>query len=325
MSPGAASASRRYCAAACIGQFDLISLTAVSIRPLRLELETPGQRSQPTPSADYAVNSHSPIPGNTRGRLLEAAELLFIKHGYEGMSLRQITSQAQVNLAAVNYHFGGKEALVQELLSGRLDRLNQERLHLLSICEARYGEAAMNAPAVFGVLFVPAVRISREESGGMAFMRVLGRVYSDPSPFIRDYLHEHYQPIYERFFEAFARSLPHLSRNELGMRLHFALKALAGVLASEDMDELICALCMGEPVSDALMLARLIAFVSPMLTAPFDNREQIQQVEQVMRVAADAAQAADAKIRADQAERDDPGGRKPRGILPPWAEKVVGA
>lgn len=267
------------------------------------------------------MNSHSPIPGNTRGRLLEAAELLFVKHGYEGMSLRQITSHAKVNLAAVNYHFGSKEALVQELLSARLDRLNQERLALLSLCEARYGENAMDASAVFGVLFVPAVRLSRDRTGGMGFMRLLGRVYSDPSQFIRDYLHEHYQPIYERFFEAFARALPHLSRNELGMRLHFALKALSGVLASEDMDELISALCMGEPVSDSLMLARLIAFVSPMLTVPFDNREHIRGVEQIMAMAAAAAQAADSKIQADGEASSS---RKPRGILPLWAEKVVG-
>lgn len=274
------------------------------------------------------MNSQSPnsnagsAPGNTRARLLEAAERLFIQHGYEAMSLRQITSQAQVNLAAVNYHFGSKEALVQELLSARLDRLNQERLQLLSICEARYGEGAMDVSAVFSVLFVPTVRLSRDSAGGVAFMRLLGRVYSDPSPFIRDYLHEHYQPIYERFFEAFARALPHLSRNELGMRLHFALKALSGVLASENMDELISALCMGEPVSDSLMLKRLIAFVSPMLTASFDHQEQPAGVDEIMGMASDAAQAADAQMHTDG---DASTSRKARGILPLWAEKVVEA
>jgi hypothetical protein len=179
----------------------------------------------------------------------------------------------------------------------------------------------MDASAVFGVLFVPAVRLSRDSAGGIAFMRLLGRVYSDPSQFIRDYLHEHYQPIYERFFEAFARALPHLSRNELGMRLHFALKALAGVLASEDMDELIAAMCMGEPASDSLMLARLIGFISPMLTSRFDNGEQIRGVEQVMAMATVAAQATDSKIQTDG---DSHALRKPRGILPLWAEKVVG-
>ncbi|MCA3844458.1 MAG: helix-turn-helix transcriptional regulator, partial [Burkholderia sp.] len=49
--------------------------------------------------------------GGTKARILDAAEDLFIEHGFEAMSMRQITSRAAVNLAAVNYHFGSKEAL----------------------------------------------------------------------------------------------------------------------------------------------------------------------------------------------------------------------
>jgi len=267
------------------------------------------------------VNNPRANSSDTRRRLLEAAEALFIRHGYEGMLLRQITSEAKVNLAAVNYHFGSKEALVQELLSSRLDRLNAERLQLLSLCEERFGAATLDAPTVLGILFVPAVRLSRDSAGGISFMRLLGRVYSDPSPFVRGFLYEHYQPIYERFFEAFARALPHQSRNELGTRLHFALKALSGVLAGENMDELIAAICVGEAVSDSLMLGRLVAFVSPLLTTPFDNLAQVRQVEQVMGLAPAAAQAADATLQADG---EPAAGRKPRGILPLWAEKVVG-
>ncbi|WP_323135395.1 helix-turn-helix domain-containing protein, partial [Dyella silvatica] len=107
--------------------------------------------------------------GNTRARLLEAAESLFIERGYEAMSLRQITSRADANLAAVNYHFGSKEFLMQELLSKRLDRLNQERLQLLSVCEQQ-GEGVLDASAVLSVLFVPALRLSRDAAGGPAFM-----------------------------------------------------------------------------------------------------------------------------------------------------------
>ncbi|WP_242112457.1 TetR/AcrR family transcriptional regulator [Luteimonas aquatica] len=267
------------------------------------------------------MNSQHPNPGNTRTRLLEAAEALFIEHGYEGMSLRQITGYAEVNLAAVNYHFGSKEALVQELLSAHLDRLNQERLQLLSLCEAQRGDRPMDASAVLSVLFVPAVRLSRESKGGVALMRLLGRVYSDPSPFIRDYLHDHYQFIYGRFFEAFARALPHLSRNELGMRLHFCLKALSGVLAGANMDELISAMCMGEPVNDSQMLARLISFISPMLTTSFESGEQVRDIERVMGMAGAAARSVDERALGED-KASEP--RKPQGILPPWAAKVVG-
>ena len=64
---------------------------------------------------------------DTRERILDAGERLFMAHGYEGTSMRQITSEACVNLAAVNYHFGSKESLMQEVFRRRLDWLRSSR------------------------------------------------------------------------------------------------------------------------------------------------------------------------------------------------------
>lgn len=222
-------------------------------------------------------NSH----GDTRKRLLEATEWLFIECGYEAMSLRQVTARAGANLAAVNYHFGSKEALMQEVLSLRLDRLNRERLQLLSTGE-REQPFAMDAAAVLAMLFIPAFRLSHGDASGPAFMRLLGRVYSDPSPFIRSYLEVHYRPISGRFFEAFSRALPALPRRELGLRLHFALKALSGMLAGEDMQELIASLSQGEKFNDTELLARLVSLLAPILTAPFGKPEQTETIERVL-------------------------------------------
>ena len=52
------------------------------------------------------------VPADTKTRILDAAETLFVTGGYESMSMRQITASANVNLAAVNYHFGSKDALI---------------------------------------------------------------------------------------------------------------------------------------------------------------------------------------------------------------------
>ena len=62
--------------------------------------------------------------GTTKERILGAAEVLFAQHGFDGASLRQLTAAAKVNLAAVNYHFGSKEKLVEEVFRRRLDALN---------------------------------------------------------------------------------------------------------------------------------------------------------------------------------------------------------
>jgi len=267
--------------------------------------------------SQYATNGNA----NTRERLLQAAELLFIEHGYEAMSLRQITRRAGANLAAVNYHFGSKELLMHELLARRLDRLNRERLQLLACCE-QDGEP-LEATAVLSVLFVPALRLSRPPAGDPGFMRLLGRVYSDASPFIHGYLQQHYRPIYERFFEAFSRALPECPRNELSMRLRFCLQSLSGLLAGESMSELIAALSMGLDIDDAALLARLIALIGPMLTAPFGTPEQISAVGRVVRQA-DAAAAT-----VDQAERrtDSPFGGTSKRLTPgnePWGTETQG-
>src|SRR2546428_8080139 len=63
----------------------------------------------------------------TRTRILDAAEELFMQHGFEGASMRMLTAKAGVNLAAVNYHFGSKHALIQAVFRRRLDPMNLAR------------------------------------------------------------------------------------------------------------------------------------------------------------------------------------------------------
>src|SRR5215213_4334584 len=64
----------------------------------------------------------------TRTRILDAAEELFMLHGFEGTSMRVLTAAAGVNLAAVNYHFGSKDALIEALFRRRLDPMNGARV-----------------------------------------------------------------------------------------------------------------------------------------------------------------------------------------------------
>src|SRR5688572_20090882 len=72
----------------------------------------------------------------TRTRILDAAEELFMQHGFEGTSMRQLTARAGVNLAAVNYHFGSKDALIEAVFKRRLDPMNAERVAALDELEA---------------------------------------------------------------------------------------------------------------------------------------------------------------------------------------------
>src|SRR5499425_2105246 len=85
----------------------------------------------------------APRSSATQEKILDSTEKLFMEHGFETTSLRQITATAKVNLAAVNYHFGSKEELFQAVLTRRLDPMNQERLDLLTRFEREVAPASL--------------------------------------------------------------------------------------------------------------------------------------------------------------------------------------
>src|ERR671910_3594384 len=72
----------------------------------------------------------------TKEKILDAAERLFAAHGFAGTSLRSVTKEAGVNLAAVHYHFGNKEDLLRAVLGRIVIPVNRERLEMLEQVEA---------------------------------------------------------------------------------------------------------------------------------------------------------------------------------------------
>ena len=206
---------------------------------------------------------------DTKSRILDVAEQLFMEHGFEATSLRQLTSSAGVNLAAVNYHFGTKEELFQAVLTRRLDPMNQERIELLGKLERDHGGRPIACERILASMLVPALRLARDEKrGGKNFLRLLGRAYADPAPFIRHFLSEQYAEMIARYKEAFHRALPHLSRQELTWRLHFVMGALSYTLAGTDALKLFSQVTTVEKDNDELLIQRLAPFLVAGLKAP---------------------------------------------------------
>ena len=159
----------------------------------------------------------APKNSATKGRILDAAEELFMEHGFEATSLRQITATAHVNLAAVHYHFGSKEDLFEALLT-RFEHASAPR--------------PLSCEKILAAMFIPALKLARDRDlGGKNFLRLLGRAYADPAPFIRHFLSDQYAVMIARFKAAFGRALPQLPRKELAWRLHFVMGALSFTLA----------------------------------------------------------------------------------------------
>jgi len=208
-------------------------------------------------------------PTVTKEKILDAAEGLFMEHGFEATSLRTITAAAVVNLAAVNYHFGSKEELFQTVLTRRLDPMNQKRVDLLTRLEREAAPDALPCDRILSAMFIAALELARDPArGGKNFLRLLGRAYADPAPFIRKFLAEQYAVMISRFKAAFGRALPDLPKKELSWRLHFIMGALSYTLAGTDALRLIAELTPAESGNDELLLRRLAPFLLAGLESP---------------------------------------------------------
>ena len=199
----------------------------------------------------------------TRTRILDAAEELFMQHGFEGTSMRLLTAKAGVNLAAVNYHFGSKDALIEALFRRRLDPMNAERVAALDRLEE------LSAENIIRAFVRPSLRLIEDaQGGGRNFIRLLGRTYTEPAKPVRVLIGQMYAPTMERFKAALERALPQMPRDELVWRMHFMFGTLAYTLAATDTVQLIAG-CKPEDRHDARLLEeRLTAFLAAGLHAP---------------------------------------------------------
>ena len=177
---------------------------------------------------------------DTRERILDAAERLFMAHGYEGTSMRQITGEAAVNLAAANYHFGSKESLMQEVFRRRLDWLNDERLRVLDAMEGAAAGKPLKPSQIVDGFFGTLLRLADDDQrGGIVFLRLLGRTHTEPSEFIRAFLADEYAGVMERYQQALFRALPDVPRAEIVWRFHFMLGATSYAIAGTDALRLV--------------------------------------------------------------------------------------
>jgi AcrR family transcriptional regulator len=85
-----------------------------------------------TPSARPKASARS--DGDARGRLLSAGLRLFAEQGFKATSVRELAREANVNLAAISYHFGDKAALYREIFSAKVrEQMPGHSLDLLAM------------------------------------------------------------------------------------------------------------------------------------------------------------------------------------------------
>lgn len=169
---------------------------------------------------------------DTKTRILDAAETLFAQNGYKQTSIKVLARRARVNQAAVNYHFGSKNALVEKVIARRLSLINDLRMEKLREVE----EAALRQggkPAVRDLLraFIePVFSGTQTMETGKCLLLIEGRAFADPDEAIRNTFIRHFTPVFTRFSELMAEALPGLPEGVRQWRLHFVVGALAHAL-----------------------------------------------------------------------------------------------
>ena len=211
----------------------------------------------------------------TRARILDVAEALFVEHGLDGTSMRMITGRAGVNLAAVNYHFGSKESLIREVFEQRVQVLNRRCLDALDRCVAkdRQSGRASHPGDLLEAFFGPVFELAADtENGGHRFMRLLGRTHSEVSPFIRGLLAELYGDTLHRFLDRLCASLPDAPREEVHWRVYFMIGATSYAIAGTDNLQVFGGRV--EQQDPAELIPRLMAFLVAGLRASPPGRTE---------------------------------------------------
>jgi AcrR family transcriptional regulator len=202
---------------------------------------------------------------NTKSKIMDVAEALFAKHGYEATSLRNITGAAKVNLAAVNYHFGGKETLLEAIYARRITPMNEERLSRLDALEKEHDVVPVES--IVTVFVDPALKLSRDREQSR-FIALLGRSYLEPTPIIQGKVRQMFDQVAERFKVAFAKSLPDVPPKELYWRMHFMVGVLAYCMAGTDMMRMIASSQISETNGPDMLIKRLVVFICHGMEAP---------------------------------------------------------
>ncbi len=157
----------------------------------------------------------------TKAAVFASAERLFALNGFQNVSVRDITADASVNLASVNYHFGSKDALLFDIFRRRTGELNRERARMLHEASDRH-QGKPPVRDILEALFAPPLRWASPDNDRRISVQFIIRARSEGTAEMREALTTDVSHL-ARFADALIAICPNLPRETVYWRLHFAL------------------------------------------------------------------------------------------------------
>lgn len=169
-------------------------------------------------------------------KLLDAAEQLFAERGFETVSVRDIAQLAQANVAAVNYHFGSRDALLTLVMLRCLTPVNDERTAMLETLVRNGSGKAVVLEQVIEALVRPLVaQVSRSTLSERLFYKLVGRIFAQQGDGLPAPVEEQMKKVSDQFKQLFASKLPTISPEELTDRIHFMMGGMIHLLTHQDL------------------------------------------------------------------------------------------
>lgn len=195
-----------------------------------------------------------------RERILDAAEELFARHGFDGVTLRQIASAASVDVALANYHFGKKRDLFEATFLRRAEVLNTLRLEALEEAEAELGED-LHVENIVRAFLDPIQQLQvTGDAGWLNYLALVAYVNSS-SVWGEQMMHESFDPLVSQYITAFKKALPGVPDERIYWAYHYLSGALTLTLAQTSrIDRLSDGICRSSDVETAYNL--MVPFVA---------------------------------------------------------------
>lgn len=208
----------------------------------------------------------------TVDRIVAIAEKMFAEQGYRGVSLRAVMRECRVNAAAVHYHFGSKEALLEEIFMRRAGALNEARLRLLERCVPPAAPAdALALERILYAYLSPAFSLPDGDEGVRRFTRLRSVIAHESAELSQHLIARHFNETSGHFIAALRRVLPWLPESALFWRFHFLLGAQYYTLSNPGrIESLSGGSCDASDLQSAL--DEMVAFVAAGLRAPLPER-----------------------------------------------------
>ena len=198
----------------------------------------------------------------TADRILDAAEQLFASHGFAATSLRSITSKAEVNLAAVNYHFGSKEALIQAMFARLLDPLVTSFPQMLAALQGSEDTVDLE-----GILHVLVDQMTADARHLALSMKLVALAFSQGQERLKVYLHERCAEVLQACRQLLIKACPDLPMAEVFWRVYFMLGSVVFTCSGAGTLQAIAASDYGVNDELADIIRKMVPFMAAGLRA----------------------------------------------------------